>query len=329
MDTWFMKLSIIIPAYNVTPYIEKCVRSCEMQDIKKDEYEVIIVDDGSTDNTKECVKLLQKEFSNIKYIFQENARQGAARNNGLRNANGEYIWYVDADDWIEENCIGEILNRIEKNALTALAVRHAKYYGEKLKLWPALDESKVKTGKEVLIDHDLLVSPTYCIWNRDYLLRNNLFFVEGIFHEDTEIFPRLFYKAENRVCYYIYESDNSTTRSRNPQRAMDVVEVVQYLTSFCDGIDNLRIQKAIRRYICSTINMSLFNTYQLNKNDNKKLNQYWADNKHLFDNLVKCDIWKYRIEGFLFKMFPTHVTQIYQLMQKGNSDPGKMKKQKA
>ena len=122
-----MKLSIIIPAFNAASYIEKCVRSCEKQDVKKDEYEVIIVDDGSTDNTKDCVKTLQKEFSNIIYIFQENARQGAARNNGLRIAKGVYIWYVDADDWIEENCLGEILRRIEKDFLTALAVRHAKY----------------------------------------------------------------------------------------------------------------------------------------------------------------------------------------------------------
>ena len=184
----------------------------------------------------------------------------------------------------------------------------------------------------MLQDHDLLVSPTYCIWERDYLLRNNLFFVEGIFHEDTEIFPRLFYRAEkigyyNQVCYYIYESDGSTTRSCNPQRALDVVEVVKCLTTFCDSINNVQVERAIRRYICSTINMSLFNTYQLKQNDIKKLNRHWKDNKHLFDNLVKSDVLKYRVEGFLFMCFPAYVAQIYKLMQKGNTDPGKMEKQ--
>lgn len=327
-----MKLSIIIPAYNAAPYIDKCIRSCENQDISQEEYEIIVVDDGSIDDTKKCVSELQYIYSNIVYIYQENARQGAARNNGLRNAKGKYIWYVDADDWIDENCLREINNRLEKNNLTALAVRHAKYYGERLLLWPELEENKTKTGNEVLKDRDLLVSPTYCIWKRDYLINHHLFFMEHIFHEDTEIYPRMFYGAEriggyNRVCYYIYESDNSTTRSVNPQRAHDVITVVQNLQNFCDGIDDTDVKKAVRQYICATINMSLYNSYMLNPKEVVALNKHWADNKQLFKNLTKCHVWKYKIEGYLFFLFPNHVSQIYQLMQKGNSDPGKMKQQ--
>lgn len=327
-----MKLSIIIPAYNAERYIEKCITSCEKQDLDKGLYEIIVVDDGSTDGTKKSVSELQSRFSNIVYIYQENARQGAARNNGLRNAKGKYIWYVDADDWIEECCLADILCRLENDSLTALAVRHAKYYGERLMLWTELHEDKIKTGKDVLKDKDLLVSPTYCIWEKDYLIKHYLFFIENIFHEDTEIYPRMYYHADkigyyNRVCYYIYESNNSTTRSVNPQRAHDVITVVQHLQDYCDSIRDTDAQKMVRQYICAAINMSLYNTFLLKPEDIRKLNKHWADNKHLYDNLTKCSIWKYIVEGWLFKLFPNHVSQIYQLMQKGNSDPGKMKHQ--
>ena len=327
-----MKLSIIIPAYNAALYIDKCIRSCENQDISQEDYEIIIVDDGSIDNTKECIEQLQKDFNNIIYIYQVNSRQGAARNNGLNHAKGKYIWYVDADDWIESNCLCEIINKLEEDNLTALAVRHAKYYGEKLKLWVALDEKTINSGKDVLQGKKMLVSPTYCIWDRTYLLNQQLFFLENIFHEDSEIYPRMYYNAErigfyNRVCYYIYESDNSTTRSNNPQRAIDVITVVQHLQRFCDAIVSKEIKKAIRQYICSMINMSLYNTYTLSDENIKELNNHWAKNRILFNNLTKCNICKYKIEGFLFKLFPNHVSQIYQLMQKWNSDPGKMKQQ--
>lgn len=331
MDSETIKLSIIIPAYNASAYIEKCIRSCENQDLAKTEYEIIVVDDGSTDSTKECVQQLRCEFSNIVYIYQNNARQGAARNNGLRNARGQYIWYVDADDWIEENCLCGILDRIDKEQLTALAVRHAKYYGNILKLWPAM-EGNVKSGKEVLNDRDLLVSPTYCIWKKEYLLNNRLFFLEHIFHEDTEIYPRMYYNAErigfyNQVCYYIFESSNSTTRSGSPQRAHDVITVVQYLQQFCERIEQRDVQKAIRQYICATINTSLYNSLSMKADDVKDLNTHWAENKCLFDYLIKSNVWKYRVEGLLFKLFPKHVILIYRLMQKGNPDPGKMKEQ--
>ena len=327
-----MKLSIIIPAYNAALYIGKCIKSCEKQDLSQDVYEIIVVDDGSTDNTKDCVGHLQKDFNNIIYIYQGNARQGTARNNGLKHAHGKYIWFVDADDWIEDNCLCRIIDRIESNNLTALAVRHAKYYGNKLKLWPALKEGKIKSGKEVLIDRDLLVSPTYCIWNKEYLLNNHLFFLERLFHEDTEIYPRMYYYAErvgflNRVCYYIFESSNSTTRSSSPQRAHDVITVVHYLQQFCEHIEQKDVQEAVRQYICATINSSLYNSLSMKVDDIKDLNMHWAENKCLFNNLIKCDVWKYRIEGLLFKLFPKHVVLIYKLMQKGNPDPGKIKEQ--
>jgi glycosyltransferase involved in cell wall biosynthesis len=105
-------LSIIVPAYNVAPYIEKCIRSLENQDISKEDYEIIVVNDGSPDNCKEIVEGLQKEFANITLINQENQGVSMARNNAIAIAKGTYILPIDPDDYVLPNTFKQILNRI-------------------------------------------------------------------------------------------------------------------------------------------------------------------------------------------------------------------------
>ena len=88
-------LSIIIPIYNVAPYVERCIRSLEDQDIPKDDYEIICINDGSPDNCREIVEQLQQEFSNIILINQENQGVSMARNNGIDLSEGKYLLFVD------------------------------------------------------------------------------------------------------------------------------------------------------------------------------------------------------------------------------------------
>ena len=104
-----LQLSIILPIYYVEPYLEKCIRSLEDQDIPKDAYEIICVNDGSPDNSQQIVEKLQQEYDNIKLINQENQGVSIARNNGIKTAKGEYLMFVDPDDAIEENCLKRLL----------------------------------------------------------------------------------------------------------------------------------------------------------------------------------------------------------------------------
>ena len=106
-----IKLSIIVPAYKVEAYIEKCIRSLEDQDLPKDEYEIIVINDGSPDRCREIVEELQKEFSNIILINQENQGVSMARNNGIANAQGKYIMPIDPDDYVLPNSFGSIIKR--------------------------------------------------------------------------------------------------------------------------------------------------------------------------------------------------------------------------
>lgn len=112
-----MRLSIILPAYNVEAYIEKCIRSLMQQDLNAADYEVIVTNDGSPDNSKEVVGKLQKEFVNIVLINQENQGVSMARNNAIAVAKGKYIMAIDPDDYILPNTLNRVLTIAETKDL--------------------------------------------------------------------------------------------------------------------------------------------------------------------------------------------------------------------
>jgi glycosyltransferase involved in cell wall biosynthesis len=115
-----MRLSIIIPAYKVEAYIEKCIRSLEDQDIDKAEYEIIVTNDGSPDNGSLIVEKLQLEFPNIVLINQKNQGVSMARNNAIDVARGEYILPIDPDDYVLPNTFSGFLQVAESKQLDVL-----------------------------------------------------------------------------------------------------------------------------------------------------------------------------------------------------------------
>lgn len=109
-----MRLSVIIPVYNVEEYIEKCILSLEEQDIPQNEYEIIVINDGSPDNSREIMGQLAKQFSNIFIIDQENKGVSIARNKGIEKAMGEYLLFIDPDDHVEANSFSGVLEQAIK-----------------------------------------------------------------------------------------------------------------------------------------------------------------------------------------------------------------------
>lgn len=106
-------LSIIIPIYNVEKYIEKCLRSLEYQDIPKEKYEILCINDGSVDKSCEIVLKVQKEFENIILINQENQGVSRARNRGINCADGKYLLFIDPDDYVDHNSFNRVLHNAE------------------------------------------------------------------------------------------------------------------------------------------------------------------------------------------------------------------------
>ena len=162
-----MKLSIVIPVYNTEKYLEKCLASCVNQEVEKADYEIVVVDDGTKDNAMAIALRYQENYPNIKIFSQENAGLSAARNMGLSHCSGDYVWFVDSDDYIEEGSLSLIFNKIEENP-DVICIQ-AKRSDEETPRNRFSDN--VKNGYDVLLhsfdDWDRCVP--YYIFNRQFL----------------------------------------------------------------------------------------------------------------------------------------------------------------
>ncbi len=205
-----MLLSIVIPVYNVSQYVEKCIRSCYNQNIPISEYEIIVVNDGSKDDSLSICEKLQKEYVDLKIVSQENRGLSGARNTGLRHATGRYVWFVDSDDWIEVNCLQNIIGYIEKNDPDILWLGHDVIYnGNATSSFVPNKTTNLVSGEDLFLDH---LNNLFYIWKfiykRTFLTDNKLEFLEGILYEDLEFTPRALAKANTCVLvpniYYHY-----------------------------------------------------------------------------------------------------------------------------
>ncbi|MEG0559841.1 MAG: glycosyltransferase [Muribaculaceae bacterium] len=315
-----IKISLIIPVYNVEKYIEKCISSCLQQDISTDEYEIIIVDDGTPDDS---MKIVRDKFNNIKNIIivsQINQGLSEARNAGLKKARGEYIWYIDSDDWIESNCLRKITTICKSNNLDILAIPAIEIVNDEniVRMSYKNDENIVYRGADFLLKGIVSVCAPLSIYKRTFLIENKLSFYPHIFHEDSEFTPRAYYRAQSVMCidlpfYYIFIHQNSITTSINPQKAIDIITVCQNLDAFNKTVEK-KHQKEFYAQISVNMNNSLYLSYENTNSDNLYLGKLFFENRYLFKNLIKSDILKYKIEGFLFNFFPKKCICIYKML---------------
>lgn len=140
-----IKLSIIIPAYKVDGYIEKCIRSLSNQDMPKNEYEIIVTNDGSPDRCREIVEGLQQEFSNLILINQENQGVSMARNNAIAIAKGEYILPIDPDDYVVPNVLKSVYENAKSRNLDVLYLAYEIFDKQGKSIWETDYESKNDT----------------------------------------------------------------------------------------------------------------------------------------------------------------------------------------
>lgn len=199
-----IRLSFIVPFYNVEKYIEECIRSLYDQDIPQEEYEVLCVDDCSPDGSRAIVEQLQKEYPTLRLLtHSENKRQGGARNTGLREAKGEYVWFVDSDDYIMPNCMKSLSDHAEKENLEILQFDYTK--GNRPMLLQVVSD-EIMQGEEYLFGdgaslwYDKVIGPWRQIFKRQFLVDKRLQFVEGVQYEDTDYLLRAFLAAR-RVQY--------------------------------------------------------------------------------------------------------------------------------
>ena len=226
-----MKLSIIIPAYNVEKYIDRCLESVLDQDLRLKDYEIIIVDDGSTDSTYTLITKWERECENIVVIKQQNFGLSVARNQGLNQAVGDYIFFIDSDDKIQPNILKKLVNVSEKNELDILRFNffnsgQQNFYGEFNKLYCGINFFKFCEG---------IWSSWLQLFKREYLISNNFYFKRGITSEDIELMPKVYLSANRvmavNVCVYYYMyNPSSITR----EKKFDIDRISKRISSQLD-----------------------------------------------------------------------------------------------
>ena len=230
-----MILSIIVPVYNVEKYLAKCIDSLLQQDLAPESYEIILVNDGSTDGSEAIANAYAKKYSNIKLITQVNKGLSGARNTGIRLAKGEYIQFVDSDDYITPNCLSALLQQLQKDSLQVLRYNYqnvdenyAIIPKSKNALYDISYSTQVETG-EVFLANRLGFACFACMFiiQKDFLLRNELYFKEGIYFEDTEWLPRVLIKTSTiastpTIVYHYLQRVGSITKSVDVEKKKKV-----------------------------------------------------------------------------------------------------------
>lgn len=228
MEDYKYKLSIIIPMYNAEKYIVNCLESILNSDLPTGSYEIIIINDGSSDNGPCIAKEYETRFANIVYLTQENQGQSVARNLGIRACHGEYIWCVDSDDKVGLGLskLMELLICYSSIDIMAFGLKVISENGDFVRnecTQPLVTHNKLLKGCDAIIA-GYSPSSVCALWIRhQFIEENNLFFKEGITHQDVELSYRLFSEsndvlfADDSPYIYILHPD-STSQSINPSK---------------------------------------------------------------------------------------------------------------
>lgn len=301
-----MKLSIVIPVYNVEKYIEKCLNSCVNQDLSKDDYEIIVVNDGSPDNSLSIVNEIAKAHSNIIIIDQKNQGLSGARNNGLKQAKGDYVWFVDSDDWIENNCLGKVAKKIEGHDVLAIDYIYA-YDNATRNRTVCYKMTGALPGKDFLLQGYRVPAQMY-VFRRLFLIENELHFYLGAYHEDTEFTPRALYLAKsvcylNAPVYYFYKRPNSITTMPNPKRAFDCIIVSTSLNTFVERVDK-KYRHCFYNRIGNNVSRALSIISQADKQRQREFYVFLMENKKVLRAMRKSTRAKLRIIGLCLCLMP-------------------------
>lgn len=219
MGKW---LSFIVPVYNAEAYLAECIESMLRQDMPTDKYEIILIDDGSTDRSREIADDYARQYPNILVHSQANAGVTAARNAGLERATGEYVWFTDNDDKTGTNVLQAMYEQTSSNNLDILVFNACRFNEDSQWRITHVKETPVETGIEFFLRTPYNVEPWNKIFRRQFLIDHRLQF-KLYLAEDAEWLPRCFYhavrvKAIGQTCYHNRVCNSSISRSGSNQK---------------------------------------------------------------------------------------------------------------
>lgn len=299
------KISVIIPVYNTEKYIDKCINSVLQQDL---ETEIIVVNDGSTDNSK---KIIEKYKDKIIYLEKENGGLSDARNYGLKYATGEYIAFLDSDDFMEKDLFLNLEKYIDKKIdIIKFKIKLVDENYKEIRKIPSPSFECVNGEKafENLfgLDEFLEVSCGY-LYRKEFFKENNFHFEKGMYHEDFGLIPLVILKAKTVISLNIYgynylQTQNSITRnldySKTLKRANDVLA---FYDNMIKKIESYEISQTSKKLIKEFYTNAILNKAKtLNKKD-RKIYISKLKNRKIVDNIQIRNV-KQLIKKIILKM---------------------------
>ncbi len=317
-----MRVSIILPIYNVELYLERCIRSLEDQDLPHDEYELIVVNDGSPDNSRLVVLRLMEEFDNIVFLEQENKGVSAARNRGIDHARGRYILFIDPDDYVEATSLARILTQYESHQAEVVFLGYTFLNLDgtvRTEILNHLQQNQYFIGLEAYrlsrgdgrTDPDRMVA---ILFDLNFLNSNKLRYLPGVpYLEDGEFIARILCLAGK--CRFDGQSFyQRTTRAGSATNSMlfssdkainGFILAAQNLVDFKKEQNlSLKQREFLNQPICKFVLLTLV-SFSANLNL-RKLNKLIRKLKEIGMNKVilkGCNKY-YRLDGFLYNISP-------------------------
>ena len=233
-----MDLSIIVPVYNVEKYVRTCIESLFSQDLNEDRFEVIIVNDGSTDRSMEMIADIIQQHKNISVINQENLSLSVARNNGIAKATGEYILMPDSDDLLIEDSVKPLLDKALQTKVDLLVAEFLVFEDKNMSQFKKEVQKEFsiheKTGQQLFLED---LNPHQCyvwrtLYRNEFLRKNHISFIRGINYQDVPFTHECYLKAQRCLktsCFiYLYRKNRpgaattafSVEKSRSYCKAM-------------------------------------------------------------------------------------------------------------
>lgn len=287
-----IKYSFIVPVYNTEKYLKKCLDSLVNQTYK--DFEIIVVNDGSTDKSSSIISKYQKKYKNIIVIDKENEGLSMARNRGVQKSSGKYIIFVDSDDYVSNKLLEEVDKKIDDSDILRFQI--ATEDEEYTKINEYHEE-----GFESMCGYDAFrylssyhfVEPAWCyVIRKNYYIENKFSFKKGVYHEDFGLIPYVIYKARkvksiDFIGYYYIQRNgsimNNNDYKKTVKKAFDMLEQYKTMRLFAKNINR---KNNLDDYFLSYISNSVIVKARELKKDEKKVYINELKKLNVFDGVL-------------------------------------------
>lgn len=287
-----IKYSFIVPVYNTEKYLKKCLDSLVNQTYK--DFEIIVVNDGSTDKSSSIISKYQKKYKNIIVIDKENEGLSMARNRGVQKSSGKYIIFVDSDDYVSNKLLEEIDKKIDDSDILRFQIatedeeytKINEYHEEGFESMCGYDAFKYLSSYH-------FVEPAWCyVIRKNYYIENKFSFKKGVYHEDFGLIPYVIYKARkvksiDFIGYYYIQRNgsimNNNDYKKTVKKAFDMLEQYKTMRLFAKNINR---KNNLDDYFLSYISNSVIVKARELKKDEKKVYINELKKLNVFDGVL-------------------------------------------